>query len=73
MTGDEASARDAGAADIRRVTIVGAVLNVLLALGKLAGGLLASSQALYWAPRAWRQGPRPVTVFLMPRPWATSW
>ncbi len=46
MTGDEAAASDAGAADIRRVTIVGAVLNVLLALGKLAGGLLASSQAL---------------------------
>ena len=46
MTSDEAAARDAGAADIRRVTIVGAVLNVLLALGTLAGGLLASSQAL---------------------------
>ena len=46
MTGDEAADSDAGAADIRRVTIVGAVLNVLLALGKLAGGLLASSQAL---------------------------
>ena len=46
MTGDEAAAPDAGAADIRRVTIVGAVLNVLLALGKLAGGIWASSQAL---------------------------
>ena len=46
MTGDDTSVRDAAAADIRRVTIVGAVLNVLLALGKLAGGLLASSQAL---------------------------
>ncbi len=36
----------AAAADIRRVTIAGAVMNVLLALAKLAGGILASSQAL---------------------------
>ena len=37
---------ETGAAEIRRVTIAGAVLNVLLALAKLAGGILASSQAL---------------------------
>lgn len=34
------------AADIRRVTIAGAATNVLLALAKLTGGILASSQAL---------------------------
>ena len=37
---------DAAAADIRRVTIAGAAMNVLLALAKLAGGIWASSQAL---------------------------
>ena len=36
----------AAAADIRRVTIAGAALNVLLAFAKLAGGIWASSQAL---------------------------
>lgn len=46
MTGDDTSVRDAAAADIRRVTVAGAVLNVLLALAKLAGGIWASSQAL---------------------------
>ena len=46
MTGDDTSVRDAAAADIRRVTIAGAVLNVALALAKLAGGIWASSQAL---------------------------
>ena len=38
--------RDAAAVDIRRVTVAGAVMNVLLALAKLAGGIWASSQAL---------------------------
>ena len=46
MTGDDTSVRDAAAADIRRVTVAGAVLNVLLALAKLVGGIWASSQAL---------------------------
>ena len=36
----------AAAADIRRVTVAGAVMNVVLALAKLAGGIWASSQAL---------------------------
>ena len=37
---------NAAAADIRRVTVAGAAMNVLLALAKLAGGIGASSQAL---------------------------
>lgn len=37
---------DAAAADIRRVTVAGAAMNVLLALAKLVGGIGASSQAL---------------------------
>ncbi len=37
---------DAGAAEIRRVTCVGAVVNVLLSAAKLAAGIVASSQAL---------------------------
>lgn len=46
MSDADARARAADAADIRRVTFAGAVLNVLLALAKLAAGVLASSQAL---------------------------
>ena len=46
MNSDGEQARRAEAADIRRVTVAGAVMNVLLALAKMAGGICASSQAL---------------------------
>ena len=46
MNGEDAKSCDASAADIRRVTFAGALLNVLLAFIKLVGGLTASSQAL---------------------------
>ena len=41
MNSDGEQTGRAGAADIRRVTVAGAAMNVLLALAKLAGGILA--------------------------------
>ena len=46
MNSDGEQTGRAGAADIRRVTVAGAAMNVLLALAKMAGGICASSQAL---------------------------
>ena len=46
MNSDGEQIGRAGAADIRRVTVAGAAMNVLLALAKMAGGICASSQAL---------------------------
>lgn len=46
MNSDGEQTGRAGAADIRRVTVAGAAMNVLLVLAKMAGGICASSQAL---------------------------
>ena len=43
---DDSAHPYAAALDIRRVTFAGAAINILLAFAKLAGGIVASSQAL---------------------------